>query len=83
MSYLTEKIISASLALGAGIHDIMRHLRRGAQDTSGSTAIEYALMLGGIALGGTGLTATIGVEISSIFDNIGLEFCKMTYSVCR
>jgi len=51
-------------------------------DRTGSTAIEYALMLAGIALGGSGLTAAIGVDLASIFGSIELELCKQLYSLC-
>jgi len=58
------------------------HFMRLVTDRSGSTAIEYGLMVAGIALGGSGLTAAIGVDLSSIFGSVELEFCKQLHSLC-
>ncbi len=38
-----------------------------AADRQGSTAIEYALTLGAIVRGGSGITSAIGIEIGNLF----------------
>ena len=55
---------------------------RFAGDERASTALEYALTLGGIAMSTLGVTSVIGFEISGVFETIRLSFCLELYSVC-
>lgn len=48
----------------------MRHLIRGANEQSGAAAIEYALILAGIALAIVIILQSLGGELSAVFDSI-------------
>lgn len=55
---------------------------RFAADSSGSSLIEYALTLGGVALSATGLASTLGLEITHLFDAFGFNICLQVSQVC-
>jgi Flp pilus assembly pilin Flp len=82
MWYVEDKLNSlAARAAGSSrrFGDLLRRLRR---ETAGNTAIEYVLMLAGISVGGGGLTSVIGVDLSALFDVLGLEFCLQAAQTC-
>ena len=53
-----------------------------AADRRGSTAIAQALTLGAIALGGSGITSAIGIEINNHFGGLELELCQQVHNFC-
>lgn len=63
-----------------------RSTRRFTDDTAGNTTIEYALMLAGMVLGGTGLASAIGGGVGGLLDSIantiGLETCLRVFDAC-
>jgi len=82
MTPLPKQIACMLFGIGEVVGRFSNRCQSCAKDTSGSTMIEYALTLGGIALGGTGLTSAIGVDISAIFNSIGLDLCLQQFDVC-
>jgi pilus assembly protein Flp/PilA len=48
----------------------MKHLIRGASEQSGAAAIEYALILAGIALAIVIILQSLGGELSAVFDSL-------------
>ena len=53
-----------------------------AADRRGSTASEYALTLVFVALGGTGITTAIGIEVNDFFQRIELSLCMQVQQFC-
>jgi len=53
-----------------------------AADERGSTASEYALTLVFVALGGTGITTAIGIEVNDFFQRIELSLCMQVQQFC-
>jgi pilus assembly protein Flp/PilA len=49
---------------------ICRSLRRFAADTSGATAIEYALIASGISIAIVGTVATLGTNVKGFYSNV-------------
>ena len=56
----------------------MRYLRKIGRnflrDRSGTTAIEYALIIGGIALGLITVAAALGADVAGLFDSVVAGF---------
>jgi pilus assembly protein Flp/PilA len=49
---------------------ICTSLRRFAGDTSGATAIEYALVASGISIAIVGAVATLGTNVTGFYSNV-------------
>ena len=49
---------------------ISTSLRRFAGDTSGATAIEYALIASGISIAIVGTVATLGTSVKGLYSNV-------------
>ncbi len=52
------------------IRAIMRHARRFAADTRGATAIEYAMVAGGIAVAIVAAVTRLGSQTNTMFANV-------------
>lgn len=50
--------------------DILRKFQAMLADRSGATAIEYGLIAAGIAIAIVGVLATVGTDLSSLFESI-------------
>lgn len=50
--------------------DILRKFRAMLADRSGATAIEYGLIAAGIAIAIVGVLATVGTDLSSLFESV-------------
>ena len=53
-----------------------------AEDRSGSVALEYALVSGGIGVGIAGVTSFLGTGIGEIFETLSFALCRVTQIVC-
>lgn len=63
-------------------HGAAHAFGRFAADRRGSTASEYALTLVFVALGGTGITTAIGIEVNDFFQRIELSLCMQVQQFC-
>lgn len=54
----------------SAITAISTSLRRFAGDTSGATAIEYALVASGISIAIAGTVATLGTNVKGLYSNV-------------
>ena len=68
--------------LGPPAAALLKQARNFAEDRSGSSVTEYAITLGGLGLGVSGITSVIGVDLEAIFRDIGREFCLMVSNIC-
>lgn len=59
-----------------------RTCRRFAADRRGRAAIDYALVLGIIALGGSAMISAIGIAIDNLFGTLDLELCHQVRTFC-
>ena len=53
-----------------------------AVDRSGSTAVEYALVSGGIGAAISGGLSFVGTGISEIFETLSFALCRLSQIVC-
>ena len=76
MSCAATSAATFELWVSAEFNRLTAALARFAVNGTASTAIEYAMILGGIALSMFGVTSSIGIEINDIFEKIedGLNY---------
>ena len=53
-----------------------------AEDRSGSVALEYALVSGGIGAGIAGVMSFVGSGISEVFQPLNLVLCQQLQIIC-
>jgi len=82
MSCAATSAVAFELWLTAGFNRLAAAHSKFAADRTASTAIEYAMILSGIAFSTLGVTSAIGVEIIEIFDTIKGSFNYGSCIVC-